>query len=89
MDEKLAFKKADNVSIEQAATLGVGLLVSLTSNPLYFPSFSTYPKSNINSAFSFKTASLGLVAGLGVKYPAAGETSKHDEWLIILSGSGR
>jgi hypothetical protein len=30
MDEKLAFKKMDNVTFEQAATLGVGLLVSFS-----------------------------------------------------------
>ncbi|RDW64759.1 hypothetical protein BP6252_10410 [Coleophoma cylindrospora] len=60
MDEKLAFKKPGNISVEQAATLGVGLL----------------------------TASLGLIAGLGIEFPAAGETLKRDEWLIVLGGSG-
>jgi NADPH:quinone reductase-like Zn-dependent oxidoreductase len=29
MDESLTFKKPDNITIEQAATMGVGLLVSL------------------------------------------------------------
>ncbi len=30
MDENLTFKKPDNISREQAATLGVGLLVSIS-----------------------------------------------------------
>lgn len=33
MDEKLSFKRTANVTAEQAATLGVGLLVSCVHNP--------------------------------------------------------
>ncbi|RDW68515.1 hypothetical protein BP5796_09172 [Coleophoma crateriformis] len=87
MDEKLAFKKPSNVSVEQAATLGVGLLVSFPSS-LFFPNHTSKVFLDADAKSSFKTASLGLIAGLGIEYPVAGETSKRDEWLIILGGSG-
>ncbi|KAI9807806.1 MAG: hypothetical protein M1825_005111 [Sarcosagium campestre] len=60
MDAALAIPKPTNISLEQAATVGVG----------------TY------------TASLGLINGLQLKFPAADETPSFDEWVVILGGAG-
>ncbi len=88
MDEPLALVKPDNITLEQAATLGVGVFVS---SPLF-------PLSNCflidsNAAFFLKkkqTASLGLLAGTGLELPAAGSgpVEQRDEWIIVLGGSG-
>ena len=38
MNEDLAFKKPDRVTTEQAATIGVGLIVGFEGNPKIFMS---------------------------------------------------
>jgi NADPH:quinone reductase-like Zn-dependent oxidoreductase len=31
---------------------------------------------------------MGVITGLGLKFPGKGEYPKFDEWVIVLGGSG-
>jgi NADPH:quinone reductase-like Zn-dependent oxidoreductase len=77
-DEDVILKKPASVSVEEAATVGAGLMV-------------VTPESFSGSLVTdfVQTASLCLLAGMGLKLSQDGtKDPEKDEWIVVLGGSG-
>lgn len=81
VDEASVFKKSSNISAEQAAATGVGVLVCFA---LIWPDSPT----ELMPTF-LQTAAFGVIVGANETLPEAGTNApKRDEWLVVLGGSG-
>lgn len=76
MNENLTFRKPEGVTTEEAATIGVGLLVSWAC-----------VFDGIESANLRQTAALGVIIGAKVELKAQ-ESTTESPWLIVLGAAG-
>ncbi|KAF3914061.1 Zeta-crystallin [Arthrobotrys entomopaga] len=71
----MTFKKPDNITLAEGATLGVGYMASFAN-----------PKSNFDIA---QTAALGLWDGLNIDIPDPQNLpAVSDEWVFVTGGGG-
>ena len=81
VDEASVFKKGENISREQAAATGVGILVSITWTLIWL--------LVVLMLRPLQTAAFGTFINANITLPEAErKVPRRDEWLVVLGGSG-